>query len=56
MENEAYPIRNLGEVTLIYADEYGGLYEQPLGDITEVGTLIDPVTGEDLELFGWRLS
>lgn len=37
-------------VTLIYTDEQGETHHQPLPDITEVGTLIDPETGDDLEL------
>lgn len=40
----------LDRVTLVYRDEDGKRHEQPLPDITSVGTLIDPETGEDLEL------
>lgn len=37
-------------VTLLYEDETGQEYEQSLGDLTEVGTLIDTDTGVDLEV------
>lgn len=43
-------------VTLIYSDKDGALYEQPLDDITQSGTLIDPENGDDLDLLGWRPS
>lgn len=37
-------------VTLVYKDEDGKEYEQPLNDVFYSGTLIDPETGDDLEL------
>lgn len=46
----------LDKITLIYTSESGETYEQPLSDIPNAGTLIDPDTGEDLELTGWRFT
>ena len=43
-------------IVLIYADERGDKREQPLSDIVECGTLIDPETGDDLSLIGWRFA
>lgn len=40
----------LERVTLIYRDEKARAHTQPLSDITTAGTLIDPDTGDDLEL------
>lgn len=40
----------LERVTLIYHDEKARTHTQPLSDITTAGTLIDPDTGDDLEL------
>lgn len=40
----------LDQITLVYRDEAGEQYTQPLADITESGTLIDPRNGSDLEL------
>ena len=45
-------IFNLDEITLIYISEDGHLYYQNASDLPESGTLIDPETGEDLELLG----
>lgn len=41
---------DLNQVTLVYRDTRGVEHTQPLADITESGTLIDPHTGDDLEL------
>ncbi|WP_314191961.1 hypothetical protein [uncultured Arthrobacter sp.] len=41
---------DLSGVTLIYRDAAGKTYEQPLADIESAGTLIDPDSGNDLEL------
>ena len=40
----------LEDVTLVYLDDKGNHYEQPLADVPEVGILIDPDIGEDLTL------
>jgi len=48
-------MRNISEVILIYRNKDNSeTFEQPLTDITTSGTLIDPETGDDLELVGWR--
>lgn len=49
-------MRNTNEITLIYTDDSGERHEQPLSDVPEVGTLIDPENGDDLELVGWRFT
>ena len=45
---------NTHGMELVYRDEYGTLYEQSWTDLQESGTLIDPETGDDLELIGWK--
>ena len=37
-------------VFAIYIDSEGNEYDQPIADITEVGKLIDPETGDDMEI------
>lgn len=44
------------KATLIYEDSEGRSYEQPLSDITEAGTLINPETGDDLEVVAARVE
>lgn len=46
-------MNDLSQIMLQYRAEDGTTYTQPLSDITEAGTLIDPETGDDLELVGW---
>ncbi len=41
---------------LVYIDDDGGLHYQPWNDLTEVGTLIDGDTGEDMQMIGWTVS
>jgi len=38
------------KVTLWYQDAAGGLHPQPVTDVVEVGTLIDPDTGDDMQI------
>lgn len=38
---------------LVYKDSDGEFHYQPWQDVAEVGTLIDPETGDDMELIGW---
>lgn len=45
-------IFNLDEITLVYISEDGQLYYQNVSDLPDSGTLIDPETGDDLELLG----
>lgn len=48
-ESEAKQVP-LSAITLIYSDQSGQTFTQPLADITSAGTLIDPENGDDLEL------
>ena len=41
---------------LIYQNENGDLFEQYAADLVCSGTLIDPETGDDLDLVGWKLA
>ncbi|QBP33369.1 hypothetical protein SEA_BRUTONGASTER_155 [Gordonia phage BrutonGaster] len=38
---------------LVYVDAAGNEHAQPWGDLTTAGTLIDPETGDDMEIVGW---
>ena len=46
-------LQESSSLSLWYMDEYGNLYDQPLSDVVEVGTLIDPETGDDMEMLGF---
>lgn len=43
-------------VILVYQDEEGNHHEQPVSDLTESGTLIDPETGDDMPIVGVKIS
>lgn len=47
--------KDLDSMHIIYTDEQKRLYEQPLSDLPDVGTLIDPDTGDDMEIIGYKL-
>lgn len=47
--------KNLDSMHIVYTDEKGHLYDQPLSDLPDVGTLIDPDTGDDMEIIGYKL-
>lgn len=47
--------KNLDSMHIVYTDEQKCLYEQPLSDLPDVGTLIDPDTGDDMEIVGYKL-
>ena len=47
--------KNLDSVHIVYTDDKDCLYDQPLSDLPDVGTLIDPDTGDDMEIVGYRL-
>lgn len=47
---------SLDDIDLVYADESGTEYTQSLSELSEAGTLIDPDTGDDLTLVGWRFA
>ena len=38
------------EVFVVYVDIEGEEYVQPISDIASTGTLIDPETGDDMEI------
>lgn len=42
-----------GEMFLVYRDSEGNLHKQPWSDLTEVGTLFDAETEEDMDIVGW---
>lgn len=62
-ENNANPLRKNPnnkkyvfsdeEMFLVYRDEHGKNHEQPWGDVCSSGTLIDPDSGDDMEIVGW---
>ena len=41
-------------ILLVYVNFDSERFEQPLSDLMDVGTLIDPDTGEDMALIGWK--
>lgn len=47
--------KNLDSMRIVYTDEQKCLYEQPLSDLPDVGTLIDPDTGDDMTIVGYKL-
>lgn len=46
----------LASITLVFVSEEGEYYTEPLTDLTDCGTLIDPETGEDMEFFGYKID
>ncbi len=49
-------MNNPADIVLIYTDQDGGMHEQPLTDVAEVGPLVDSETGRGLDLSGWRFA
>lgn len=47
---------NTSDMFLVYRDETGILHTQHWSDLVEIGTLIDPDTGDDMELVGWTTN
>lgn len=47
--------KNLDSMHIVYTDSEKRLYEQPLSDLPDSGTLIDPDTGDDMEIIGYTL-
>lgn len=47
--------KDLDSMLIVYTDEQKRLYDQPLSDLPDVGTLIDPDTGDDMTIVGYRL-
>ena len=48
-------MKRTDEMYLVYQDEAGSHHYQYWADVQEVGTLIDPETGDDMELVGWAI-
>lgn len=40
---------------IVYTDEKKRLYDQPLSDLPDVDTLIDPDSGDDMAIVGYKL-
>ena len=47
--------KDLDSMHIVYTDEQKRLYEQPLSDLPDSGTLIDPDTGDDMPIVGYKL-
>jgi hypothetical protein len=47
------PIINSSNMFLVYVSQDGDYYYQSWQELTQSGTLIDPETGDDMELVGW---
>lgn len=47
--------KNLSSMHIVYTDKQKRLYDQPLSDLPDVGTLIDPDTGDDMEIIGYKI-
>lgn len=47
--------KDLDSMHIVYTDEQKRLYEQPLSDLPDSGTLIDPDTGDDMPIVGYTL-
>jgi hypothetical protein len=50
---EPIPTRNTSDMWLIYVDTNGDQHCQHWRDLVDVGTLIDPETGDDMDIIGW---
>lgn len=48
--------KDLESLQIIYTDDKGCLYIQPLSDLTEVGTLVDPDEDTDLTIVGYTIA
>ena len=48
--------KDLESLQIIYTDEKGCLYTQPLSDLPNSGTLVDPDTGDDMEIVGYTIA
>ena len=47
--------KDLDSMFIVYTDSEKHLYKQPLSDLPDSGTLIDPDTGDDMEIIGYTL-
>lgn len=48
--------KDLESLQIIYTDEKGCLYTQPLSDLPDSGTLVDPDTGDDMPIVGYTIA
>ena len=48
--------KDIESLHIVYADDKGCIYTQPLADLQEMGTLIDPDTGDDLIITGYTIA
>lgn len=48
--------KDLESLQIIYTDDKGCLYTQPLSDLTKVGTLVDPDKDTDLTIVGYTIA
>lgn len=48
--------KDLESLQIIYTDDKGCLYTQPLSDLPDSGTLVDPDTGDDMEIVGYTIA
>lgn len=48
--------KDLESLQIIYTDDKGCLYIQPLSDLTEVGTLVNPDEDTDLTIVGYTIA
>ena len=46
--------KDLSSMIIVYTDDKGCLYDQPLSDLPDVGTLIDPDSGDDMAIVGYK--
>lgn len=53
--DEEAPIIENDRAVLVYINDAGAEHEQPLGDLPESGTLVDPDSGADMTLIGVRV-
>lgn len=48
--------KDLESLQIIYTDGKGCLYTQPLSDLPDSGTLVDPDTGDDMPIVGYTIA
>lgn len=48
--------KDLESLQIIYTDDKGCLYTQPLSNLTEIGTLVDPDEDTDLTIVGYTIA
>lgn len=48
--------KDLESLQIIYTDDKGCLYTQPLSDLSNVGTLVDPDENTDLTIVGYTIA